>query len=167
MPAPAILLHLAAPWASLYSDSKPIEVLVGFAHVGGLLMGGGLAVASDRATMRALQQAVHDRASHLEALGSVHQTVVIGLFVTFISGILLFLGDVKTFWESWVFWLKMALIGALLVNGIVMTRAERALRREQLQDDHRAWDHLQRTAVFSLALWYAITLVGVSLMNVS
>ena len=123
MPAPAFLVHLAAPWSSLYSDSKPIEVIVGFAHVGGLLMGGGLAVASDRATMRALREAVHDRSSHLDALSSVHRTVVIGLFVTFVSGIMLFLGDVNTFWSSWVFWLKMALILALLLNGIVMTRA--------------------------------------------
>ncbi len=167
MPAPAFLIHLAAPWSALYSDSKPIEVIVGFAHVGGLLMGGGLAVASDRATMRALREAVHDRSSHLEALASVHRTVLIGLIVTFVSGILLFLGDVSTFWSSWVFWLKMAFLVALLANGVVMTRAEGALRREMPGDDHRAWDHLQRTAVFSLALWYAITLVGIALMNVS
>lgn len=167
MSPPATLIELARPWAALYGDSKTLTILVTFVHVAGLLLGGGLALSTDRATIRAIRQAVHDRVQHLEALRSVHQTVVAGLAITFLSGILLFLSDVKTFWVSWVFWLKMALIVALLANGLVMTRAERVLRADGVREDDRAWTHLHRTAVVSLVLWYAITLAGVALVNVS
>ena len=133
----------------------------------GTPLGGGLALSSDRATLRAVRQAVHDRVQHLEALSHVHRIVVAGLVVTFVSGVLLVLADVKTFWGSVIFWLKMALIAALLVNGFVMTRAEGSLRGEAVREDDRAWTHLYHTSWVSLVLWYTITLAGVALMNVS
>lgn len=167
MNAPTELVRLAQPWGDLYSNSKVLETLVTFLHVGGLLLGGGLALASDRSTLRAIRQAVHDRAQHLAALGSVHRIVLTGLTITFLSGILLFLTDVKTFWSSWIFWLKMALILALLINGWIMTRAEDSLRSTGMREDDRAWRHLHNTALLSLVLWYTITLAGVALVNVS
>lgn len=167
MIVPTELVRLTSSWGQLYSNSKGLEIFVTFLHVGGLLLAGGLALATDRATLRAIRQAVHDRVQHLDALSSVHQTVLIGLVITFISGVLLFLSDVKTFWGSWVFWLKMALIVALLVNGWIMTRAERSLRATGMSEDNRAWTHLHNTAGVSLVLWYAITLAGVALVNVS
>lgn len=167
MPAPTELVQLASPWEELYSNSKGLEIFITFLHVGGLLLAGGLALATDRSTLRAIRQAVHDRVQHLEALSSVHKTVLAGLTITFISGVLLFLADVKTFWGSWVFWLKMALILALLINGWMMTRAERSLRATGMREEDRAWTHLHNTAAVSLVLWYAITLAGVALLNVS
>lgn len=167
MIAPTELVRLAHPWEELYSNSKTLETIVTFLHVGGLLLGGGLALSSDRATLRAIRQAVHDRVQHLEALGSVHRIVLAGLTITFVSGILLFLADVKTFWGSWVFWLKMVLILALLINGFVMTRAEESLRATGMREEDRAWNHLHNTAAVSLVLWYAITLAGVALLNIS
>jgi|SRR5690348_15601163 cytochrome b subunit of formate dehydrogenase len=167
MTAPAELVRLASPWESVYGNSKGVEIAVTFLHIGGLLLAGGLAIASDSATLRAIRQAVHDRVQHLEALSSVHRVVLTGLGITFVSGLLLFLSDVKTFWSSWVFWVKMLLIAGLLVNGFVMTRAENALRSDGLREDDRAWTHLHRTAVASLLLWYTITLAGVALLNVS
>jgi hypothetical protein len=93
--------------------------------------------------------------------------VLVGLTITFLSGVLLFLSDVKTFWSSWVFWLKMALIAGLLLNGFIMTRAENSLRTVDAREDDRAWTHLHHTAFASLVLWYAITLVGIALVSVS
>jgi len=167
MAAPAELVRLADPWQKLYSNSKGLEILVTFLHIGGLLLAGGLALATDRATLRAIRQAVHDRVQHLDALSSVHQTVLAGLVITFVSGALLFFSDVNTFWGSWVFWVKMLLIVGLLANGYVMTRAERSLRSDGLREDDRSWTHLHHTAAASLVLWYAITLAGVALLNVS
>lgn len=165
--APAELVQLAAPWETAYDNSKALEIVITFLHIGGLLLAGGLAIASDGATLRAIRQAVHDRVQHLEALSSVHKVVLTGLVITFLSGLMLFLSDVKTFWGSWVFWVKMLLILALLVNGFVMTRAEGALRSDGMREDDRAWTHLHRTAMASLVLWYTITLAGVALLNVS
>jgi hypothetical protein len=152
--APNLLVQLASPWEHLYSNNKGVEIFTTFVHVGGLLL-------------RAIRQAVHDRAQHLEALSSVHRTVLVGLTITFLSGVLLFLSDVKTFWSSWVFWLKMALIAGLLLNGFIMTRAENSLRTVDAREDDRAWTHLHHTAFASLVLWYAITLVGIALVSVS
>jgi uncharacterized membrane protein len=165
--APNELVRLASPWEQLYSNNKGIEICTTFLHVGGLLLGGGLAIATDSATLRAIRQAVHDRAQHLEALTSVHRMVLAGLTITFVSGILLFLSDVKTFWSSWVFWLKIALIAGLLLNGFIMTRAEHSLRSAGMRENDRAWRHLHHTAIASLVLWYTITFVGVALVSVS
>jgi len=167
MTIPTELVRWTTSWEHLYSNSKGVEIFVTFLHVGGLLLAGGLALATDRATLRAIRHAVHDRVQHLDALSSVHQTVLAGLVITFVSGVLLFLSDVKTFWGSWVFWVKMALIVALLVNGWVMTRAEKSLRTTDMSEENRAWTHLHNTAAVSLVLWYAITLAGVALLNVS
>src|SRR5690348_17538257 len=108
MSPPTLLIQLAKPWESLYSNSKGLEIFVTFLHVGGLLLGGGLAVATDRATVRAIRQAVHDRTQHLEALSSVHQTVFVGLVISFLSGVMLFSPTSRRFGPLWVSWLKMA-----------------------------------------------------------
>jgi hypothetical protein len=73
---------------------------------------------------------------------------------------------VETFLRSWVFWLKLGMICVLLGNGYAMTRAEKALR-EDAGEASPAWTRLRRTALASVALWYAITLAGVALANVA
>lgn len=166
MSAPEALVQLTKSWNEFYSHSKTAETIVTFFHVGGLLLGGGAAVASDRATFRALRGEAEHRGHHLRELGAVHPFVLTGLAITFISGILLFASDVDTFFSSWIFWVKMALIVVLLVNGLWMTRAEKALRVDAGLESP-AWGSLHRTAVSSIALWFLITLAGVALVNVS
>jgi len=60
----------------------------------------------------------------------------------------------------------MAMICVLLGNGYAMTKAESALRADAA-DASPAWTRLRRTALMSVALWYAITLAGVALANVA
>lgn len=160
------LARLLEPWAHLYADSKVLATVVTFGHVASLLMAGGLAVATDRATLRALRLAAAERGRHLEDLAGVHRLVVGGLALSVITGVLLFASDVETFIGSPIFWLKMAMILVLLVNGYAMTRSENALRADAAEASP-AWGRLRRAALLSVALWYAITLAGVALANVA
>jgi hypothetical protein len=162
----AALARLLEPWAHLYADSKLIATVITFGHIASLLMAGGLAVATDRTTLRALRLAANERGRHLEELSGVHRLVVGGLALSLGTGLLLFASDIETFAGSWIFWLKMAMIGVLLSNGYAMTKAERELRADAAESSP-AWTRLRRTALMSVALWYAITLAGVALANVA
>jgi hypothetical protein len=162
----AALARLFEPWAHLYANSKVIATVVTFGHIASLLMAGGLAVATDRATLRALRLAAGERGRHLEELAGVHRLVVTGLTLSLLTGLLLFASDVETFVGSRIFWLKMTMIAVLLINGYAMTKAERSLR-DDAADVSPAWERLRRAAVTSVALWYAITLAGVALANIA
>jgi hypothetical protein len=155
----------AEPWKNLYGDSKVVATVVVFAHLGALLVGGGLALAADRTTMRAVRGGapVGDAGSRsLADLAGTHRPVVIALVVMFASGVALFLSDVETFWGSAVYWIKMALVAALLVNGWLMMRAESALAADGASG---RWGRLCMHAALSAALWMATLLAGVALAN--
>ena len=78
------------------------------------------------------------------------------------SGLLQVGADVGTFVASRIFWLKMALVVLLLVNGVLILGGERQVERAA----PRAWARLHATAVVSLVLWFVITLAGVALTNI-
>jgi len=160
------LTHAVAPWKHAYDDSKVIDTIVVFVHLAALLVGGGIALATDRATLRAVRGDATERERQLAELGLTHRIVVPALAVAFLSGLLLFLADVKTFATSIAFWIKMALVASLLVNGLLMTRYENALRRAS-SADVEPWSRLRTTAVASAVLWLATLLAGVALTNAS
>jgi hypothetical protein len=160
--APASLVSLAGPWADFYSDSHLAQTLVTFAHVGALVVGGGIAIATDRATLRVASDV--DRRRHLLEVAHVHRVVVGSLVVIVISGLLLFTSDLDANWTSPIFWVKMALIVALLANGLRMRRIEAAATADTAPSSAH-WSALRGTAITSLALWLAITLLGVALVN--
>jgi hypothetical protein len=156
-------VQLTAPWAQLYGDSKLVSTGVLFAHLGGLLMGGGFAIAADRTTLR-MGRAVGPRCrSHLEELRAVHRPVIIGLSVTLLSGMLLLAADVATFLPAPLFWLKMGLIVVLLGNGVRLARTEAALRNGTDRPWH-LWRRLERAARTSLFLWFGSLLLGTALL---
>jgi hypothetical protein len=130
------------------------------------LLGGGLAIASDRATLRALLLPAPERASQLRELAAVHRWVLTGLSLIVASGIALAAADIETFWASKVYWTKMVLVVALLFNGFVMTRSEQRLAADA-GDTSPAWRTLRRVAISSLVLWFAIAILGVALVNYS
>ena len=147
-------------FATLYSDSAPLRTAIGFAHVGGLVVSGGTALAEDRAIL-SRRHAPAEPGDRPRPRQAVHTVVVSGLAVVFLSGLLLFAADVETFAASRIFWIKMGLVGALLANGALLLRAERAADR-----GGTAQSRLQRTAVISIGLWLLTTLAGAALPNV-
>ena len=157
------LARLVEPWNGLYSDSKAVATAVMFFHLVPLLIAGGAALTADRATIRASRLNVEDRTRQLGELARTHAIVLVGLALSFVSGVLLFLSDVDAFLDSPVFWVKLGLVGLLLLNGFMMTRAEKALGSGG--EETALWARLRTISVLSLVLWTTTTLVGVVLTN--
>ena len=163
---PEALANAVAPWAKFYSHSSAAATIVTFLHIAPLVVGGGLAIALDRAALRVPHDVPGERERHPAELGSVHSVVIGALVVTFVSGLLLLAADLDTFLPSWVFWVKLALVAAFLVNGAVMRGLERRLSQPgDAREDQ--WHRLRGTAMTSLVLWLAITFAGVMLVNAS
>jgi hypothetical protein len=162
------LEHLTAPWQSVFSNSKVISTSITGAHLFALFIGGGFAIAADRSTLRALRADVGERSRQLDELHDVHRPVLIAIAVLFASGILLALSDVKTFATDPTFWIKMALVMLLVVNGALLTKTEQALRLAGTHADavqHRLWRRMRAVSWASLFLWSSTLIASVVLQN--
>ena len=153
---------LIARWAQLYSDQKMVSAGVTYVHLAGILLGGGLAVASDRASLQLDPDSSGNVSQQLDQLYQVHRLVLVGLGITITSGLLMLLADLQTFLPSILYWTKMSLVALLLGNGYIRLRAERALR-----EGREAWILFRRTSMASLVLWFLILLAGAFLTTVS
>ena len=161
------LARIAEPWRSAYSDSAALSTAVLFTHLAALVVGAGLALAADRATLRTWTAPPWERSRHLVELAFTHRPVVVALGVLFASGVLLFLSDVESYATSRVFWAKMVLVALLLGNGFAMTRTEGTLQSGALHPDDadRLWRRLRAAATASVALWMATLLAGTVLAS--
>lgn len=165
MPGPPdVLVAMAAPWADFYGDSRLAATVVTSLHVAPLVVGGGAALALDRATLRVRGTEDSARARHLAEQGIVHRLVLGSLALVILSGVALLASDLDVYWGSPVFWIKMGLVALLVANGLVMTRTERSLVA-RVADPHRSWRRLRAAAAISISLWLTITLLGVALTN--
>jgi hypothetical protein len=160
--APGALVSMLEPWANFYGDSSLTQTIVTFAHVGGLLVGGGLAIAADRTTLRSASDV--DRRRHLLEVAQLHRVVIAALAVILVSGLLLVTADLEAFWGSPVYWIKMVLVVSLLANGARMRAVERAAARDSVPSAAH-WSAFRGTAMTSLVLWLSVTLLGVALIN--
>jgi hypothetical protein len=165
MSAVPLLSQFVALWARLYNDSKLVYTTVTFAHIGGIMLGGGCAIAADRMTLRLQTADVIAHQDHLEEIHAVLGPVLIGLAITFLSGLLQLAADLKTFFGSPVFWIKMGLVLVLLLNGALLQRTETALRTGRVPPD-RGWRIMRGTAWVSLGLWFGTALLGAALLAV-
>jgi hypothetical protein len=148
-------------WASFYANHAVIRTLIGFLHIGGLVIGGGCAISADRMTLRAAKRGVASRAIQLDALRGTHRIVLISLAAVMVSGLFLFAADSDSFLHSTLFWIKMGLVAALMANGVLLIRAERAAETDAV----RGWKWLTITSTVSVALWMLTTLAGAALPN--
>jgi uncharacterized membrane protein len=166
MSTPDFLIQLLKPWNDFYGHSKATESIVVFLHIGGILLAGGLAIAADRSTLRALRLAAAGRVEPMKELAAVHRWVITGLVIVIASGVALLASDIETFWGSPFFWIKMTLVAALLINGLIMTQTEKKLAADS-SDASPHWASLRRISVTSLTLWFVITLLGAILANIA
>lgn len=152
------------PWADFYNHTKPVQAGVEFLHVGALLVGGGFAIASDRAALRALGADVEHRKHVLREFASIHRPVLMALSVSVISGVLMLASDVGTFLVSPVFWTKMSLIVLLLTNGYLVKRTDERLSADP-SPGNPAWGRFKIGSYASITLWLSTALAGVILLN--
>ena len=155
------LRDLATTWGSFYANHTSVKTIVMFAHLGGLLAGGGTAIAADRAILRRGNDPAA-RPMLLEMVASSHRVVIASLAAIIASGVLLFASDVDTFLYSRVFWLKMTLVMTLLSNGAALQRGE----HRAVGGDEGGWRLLRLTAIVSITVWALTTFVGVALSNI-
>jgi len=158
------LIELAHPWAKFYSKSHVTQAVVTFAHVGGMLWGGGMALAADRNVWKARRASVEERARLLAEIGRVHVPCVVGIAVAALSGVLLFVADLETYGTSWWFWGKMIAFSLLLINGRWLQVQEQRMQRTPGLITGK-WSALTVTSWASMTLWFAVALGGVLLKN--
>lgn len=154
--------EIFAPWQSAYSDSSLISITVTALHLIGMLVGGGLAIAADRATLRISNEQPGERERHLGELNAIHRPVLIALALLFLTGVLMVASDLETFLNSPILWIKLGLVALLVFNGVVLERTETSLRRG---NETASWNKLRIAAIFSIGLWIATLVAGTVLVS--
>jgi len=153
---------LADSWSSIYATSPLIKSGLAFTHIGGLLGGGGAAIAADRTTLRAMRRGQAALDHELEHLQHVHTFVIVGLGFVIVSGVLLMLADIDAYLAAPWFWVKMALVVLLMANGALVMLGGRRTHAGDASGPRLLWF----AAIASLTLWFATTLLGAALPNV-
>lgn len=156
------LTQWCAPWNAFYSDSRLAETAVMSLHLVAILLGGGLAIAADRTTLRAARLEPMAREGMLEELHAVHRPVLLALAVLLLSGVATAAADIATFSESPFFLVKLLLVMLLCANGAFLYRTEALLRREA---SGRRWRQLSVASWLSLSLWVGTVIAGAALVN--
>lgn len=159
------LVEFAKPWAKFYSKSTPAQNMILFAHLAGLLGGGGLAIAADRAIWKARAATDEVRTRVVAEVAGVHRPVIIGLVFAVLSGALMTAADLETYVTSPVWWGKIGAVVLLLANGAWLRSIERtALRTPAMAP--AAWAKVTLSSRLSFTLWFAVVLIGVALGNI-
>ena len=164
------------PWADFYSAHANLSTALLTAHVLSMFIGGGMAIAADRAILRAPAGSAEATRAVMADLVTTHSYVIGSLVVSVITGVALFLSDIPTFSASAVYWVKMAALVVLLGNGLRMQRAEdRVLASLKDIPIHTSempiafakneWSAIRSTAVVSVSTWISIVILGMILTN--
>jgi hypothetical protein len=164
MPVLDSLVIMLEPWSTMYGDSTALSVGLTYAHLGAMMVGGGLAIAADRTVLKAgMVTEVEARRTLAASVGDVHRPVVLALLVSLVSGALQLAADLEALAGNRIMWVKIGLLAALAVNGLLMLRDERGLRAAP---EAMKWlSALRVRAMVSVVLWLAIVLAGVGLMQ--
>jgi len=121
----ATLSQALASWNSYYGNHQALSVAIRYVHLAALLVGGGTALAIDREVFVLRRSTSQVRDATIARLNSAHSLVIGSIVFIVVSGVLMAAADVETYLVSSTFWIKMALVAILLVNGAVLARAGR------------------------------------------
>jgi hypothetical protein len=157
MALPPFAAEAISGWSAYYEAHRVVSVTVRWLHLGGLLVGGGSALAADRRVLRALRAGPDEREASLDALEGSHRVVLPAMALVVLTGLLMTASDTATFFGSRLYWTKMSLVLLLLLNGTALLAAERAVRRGRA----RGWARLTVVSAVSLVLWLVILYFGV------
>jgi hypothetical protein len=157
MTIPAFLSTAVESWAGFYGHHQWVSVTVRYLHLASLLVGGGAALAADRQILRAARGGPPERSGVVKTLDATHRVVVPALALVVITGILMTASDAETFLGSRIYWSKMGLVALLLLNGVGLLAAERAVSAEK----PKAWTWMGLVSSASLVLWLTILFAGV------
>ena len=139
----------AEPWRSAVSHSVALSTALLFVHLSALMCAGGFSLVADYALLRA--PTAGDLATDTRRFASRALSVVAA------SGVALFLSDVSAFADLPTFWIKMVLVGLLLVNARGAMRSGRSAARDLRR--------CRRHARASVALWFCTLALGTMLMS--
>ena len=145
-------------WAAFHGNHQLVSVTVRYLHLAGLTVGGGTALAADRQILAARGSGPEARAQALAWLRGSHRAVVPALLAIAGSGLLMTASDTATFLVSRLYWVKVALVALLCLNGAGLLVAERAAGSPERAE--RGWRWLGIVSAVSLLLWLAIPFVG-------
>jgi hypothetical protein len=163
---------IVQPFADFYADSKALVIVATAMHIGGLLAGGGLAIASDRAILRTDRNDGAAERRLLQQVATTHTIVITALAFIVTSGLMFLAADVRTFISSPVYWFKMSVVAVLLLNGARLRKTEQrlnasaALLEPEAPLETRGWNTLRTCAVTSIVAWFTILVCGTVLANI-
>ncbi len=148
----ATLSQALASWNSYYGNHQALSVTIRYVHLAALLVGGGTALAIDREIFRLRRSPVQAREATVARLNRAHVLVITSIVFIVASGFLMAAADVETYLVSPTFWIKMALVVMLLINGTVLARAGRTAAAVSRR--------LTVASVVSAILWLVIVYVS-------
>jgi hypothetical protein len=144
-------------WSEYYGNHQAVSVAVRFIHLVGIVLGGGTALFIDRHVLRAVRGSDKEKREALRYLRSAHVWVIPWLVALGMTGILMTAADTETFLVSRVYWIKMAVVALLAVNGGVLLLAEKRVTRLGTTN---TWSHLVTVSTTSFLLWIGALLMG-------
>jgi hypothetical protein len=145
-------------WSAYYSDHQMVSLMIRYLHLAALMIGGGTALAIDRAVLGTARTRTDDRRrAAFAAMKGSHRIVVPALGLVAASGILMAAADWDTFASSRLFWMKMTSFGLLVVNGAALVLAERAYAKDA---GILMWRRVVLASGASCLLWLVILLIG-------
>lgn len=155
------------PWKTYWADHTSVSNAITAGHVVALLLGGGLAIAADRMTLRVVRRSAPERAMHAQELHDTHRPVVIAIAFIVLTGLLMLGSDIAEFVAKPIYWIKMGMVVLLLINGLMLQRAEMRVlagtTNSNAMSPDGLWKHIALYARFSITLWIAITVAGIVL----